>query len=168
MKSVEAIPAAFAISKQVSPLTTKWNVLQVVIMPGSKGVGVAIPLPEEVVVVGKFGGNVKVSLSVVMVAVVAKPVGTGIVKESQNKVPAEEVTNAPLGRVSNNTPLSMGLGPAVGRNVNVSPSVVTTAVVLKALGTGTVKVPQNKVPEEEVTTKPPSKVSVNAPNVAIV
>jgi hypothetical protein len=78
--------------------------LQVVIMSGSKGVGVAIPLPEEVVVAGKLGGNVKVSPSVVMVAVVVKPVGTGTVKVPQNKVPEEEVTTTPPGKVSVDIP----------------------------------------------------------------
>src|SRR6266700_2636700 len=42
----------------------------------------------------------------------------------------------------------------VGRNVKVAPSVVTTSVVLKPVGTGKVNLPQNRVPEEEVTNTP--------------
>lgn len=48
-----------------------------------------------------------------------------------------------------------------GKNVKVSPSVVTTAVVAKPVGTVIVLVPQIKRPEEEVTTTPSGRVSVN-------
>ena len=48
-----------------------------------------------------------------------------------------------------------------GKNVNVSPSVVMTSFVVKLVGTGIVLVPQIKKPEEEVTTTPSGRVSVN-------
>lgn len=37
-------------AEQVSPLTTKWNVLQLVIIPAWYGVGVVTPFPFVVVV----------------------------------------------------------------------------------------------------------------------
>ena len=100
----------------------------------------------------------------VIISVVLKPVGTGKLKVLQKKIPEEEVTTTPPGRVSVETPVFVGFASAVGRNVKVSPSVVITTVVLNPVGTGTVKVPQNKVPEAEVTVTPP-KVSVETPEV---
>lgn len=40
-----------AIAKQLSPLSTKWNALQLSTIPGWVGLGVEIPLPGVVVVV---------------------------------------------------------------------------------------------------------------------
>ena len=104
-----------------------------------------IKAPVVVVPVGfptlTVGRNVKVSPSVVTTSVVLKPVGTGKVNLPQNKVPEEEVTNTPPGRVSVDTPVCVGFGRTVGKNVKVSQSVVTTAVVLKPVGTGTVNLP---------------------------
>ncbi len=45
------IPAAVAIAPQVSPLTTRWKASQLDTMPGWTGVGIVIPLPEDVVVI---------------------------------------------------------------------------------------------------------------------
>ena len=99
------------------------------------------------------------------VSVVDKPVGTGTVNPLQIKLPAEEVTSTPPGKVSVNTSVCVGFGGNVGKNVKVSPSAVTIAVVLKPVGTGTVNPLQNKSPEEEVTVTPSGKVSVNTPDV---
>ena len=49
----------------------------------------------------------------------------------------------------------------LGENVNVSPSVVMTSFVVRPVGTGIVLVPQIKKPEEEVTTTPSGRVSVD-------
>ncbi len=46
-----AIFALFAMSQQVSPETTLWNVLQLPTIPGCIGVGVATPFPLVVVLV---------------------------------------------------------------------------------------------------------------------
>lgn len=134
----------------------------------SKAPLVVVPVVVPAVPVGSptlsVGRNVKVSPSVVTTSVVLKPGGTGKVNLSQYRVPEEEVTNTPPGKVSVDTPVCIGFGGTVGRNVKVSPSVVTTAVVLKPVGTGTVNLPQNKVPEAEVTITPPGKVSVDTPD----
>jgi hypothetical protein len=45
--------------------------------------------------------------------------------------------------------------------VKVSPSVVSTTGVVRPVGTGTVLVPQIKIPEEEVTIWPSGKVVVD-------
>jgi hypothetical protein len=51
--------------------------------------------------------------------------------------------------------------PGSGKNVKVSPSVVSITGVVTPTGTTTVLVPQIRSPEEEVTVCPSGKVSVN-------
>ncbi len=54
-----------------------------------------------------------------------------------------------------------------GKSVKVSPSVVTTAVIVKLVGTVIKLVPQIKRPEEEVTTTPSGRVSANTEAVLV-
>ena len=146
----------------VNPLQIKLPAEEVTSTPPGK---VSVSTPVCVGFGGNVGRNVKVSPSVVIIAVVDKPVGTGTINPLQIKLPAEEVTSTPPGKVSVSTPVSVGFGGNVGRNVKVSPSVVIIAVVLKPVGTGIANSLQNKVPEEEVTVTPSGKVSVNTPDV---
>ena len=89
------------------------------------GFVVVVPVVVAVVFVVGFapvltvGRNVKTWPSVVIISVVLKPVGTGKVNLLQNRVPDEEVTTTPPGKVSVDTPVWVGFGRPVGRNVKV-------------------------------------------------
>ncbi len=123
-------------------------------------VPVVVPSPPATV-----GRNVKIWPSVVTVSAVDKPTGTGTVNPLQIKLPAGEVTSTSPGKVSVDTSVCVGFGGNVGKNVKVSPSIVTIAVALKPVGTGTVNPLQNKLPEEDVTVTPSGKVSVNTSDI---
>ena len=106
----------------------------------------------------------KVSPSVEMTTGVVKLVGTVTVLVSHSSSPGKEVTTIPSGRVVVNCGGGTVVDGGSGKNVNVSPSVISVVGVLKPVGITIVLVSHIKSPGDDVIIAPSGKVVVDTPD----